>query len=95
MAVIVNDPAEGVTVLGDGPARGYEEIAVQELADAVVCPTGAADHAAGLHFLLKSAAAIGASCAEVVGLGAVDPGPNRRVVRMLTYVKLPVFLGGR
>ena len=67
----MNDPAEGVTVLWDGPARGYEEIAVQEPADAVVCPTGAADHAASPHFLLKSATAIGASGAEVVRCGAI------------------------
>ena len=67
----MNDPTEWVAVLWYGPTRGYEEIVVQEPADAVVGPTGAADHAASLYFLYESATAISECGAEVVGCGAV------------------------
>ena len=67
----MNDSTERVAVLWDGATRGYEEITVQEPADVVARPAGAADHAAGPYFLYESATAIRECGAEVVGCGAV------------------------
>ena len=67
----MNDSTERVAVFWDGAIWGYEEITVQEPADVVARPAGAADHAAGPYFLYESATAIRECGAEVVGCGAV------------------------
>ena len=84
----MNDSPERVAVFWECATWGYEEVTVQEPADVVARPAGAADHAAGPYFLYESATAIRECGAEIVGcgggLGAVILDPNHRAARTLT-----------
>ena len=80
MAVVVDDPAEWIGVLWDGPLWRYEKIAVQKPVDALARPAGTAGHSAGPYFLFESETAITACGTEVVGCGVIQGQQFRALI---------------